>query len=118
MPTSLPALPRLQTCDESLPDTDSLLWLTFWPAAGKSCKWSRQRRTGPRARLDDGVDKMVRSSLLWREKEELHASVPGIGKVIAGHFWLKCRNLEGSIISKSQPSRAPKSRPTAQAKNF
>ena len=35
------------------------------------------------ARLDDDVDKMVRSSPLWREKEELLASVPGIGKVIA-----------------------------------
>lgn len=35
------------------------------------------------ARLDDDVDKMVRSSPLWREKEELLVSVPGIGKVIA-----------------------------------
>ena len=35
------------------------------------------------ARLDDDVDKMVRNSPLWREKEDLLASVPGVGKVIA-----------------------------------
>jgi transposase len=33
------------------------------------------------ARLDDDIDKMVRGSPLWREKEDLLASVPGIGKV-------------------------------------
>jgi len=35
------------------------------------------------ARLDDDIDKMVRGSPLWREKEDLLASVPGVGKVIA-----------------------------------
>jgi transposase len=35
------------------------------------------------ARLDDDVDRMIKSSPLWREKEELLASVPGVGKVIA-----------------------------------
>jgi transposase len=34
-------------------------------------------------RLDDDIDKMVQSSPLWREKEDLLSSVPGIGKVIA-----------------------------------
>ena len=34
-------------------------------------------------RLDDGIDTSVRGSPLWREKENLLASVPGIGKVIA-----------------------------------
>lgn len=35
------------------------------------------------ARLDDDVDEMVKGSPLWREKEELLSSVPGVGKVIA-----------------------------------
>ena len=35
------------------------------------------------ARLDDDIDKRVRGSPVWREKEELLASVPGVGKVIA-----------------------------------
>jgi transposase len=35
------------------------------------------------ARLDDDIDKSVKGSPLWREKEDLLASVPGIGKVIA-----------------------------------
>lgn len=36
-----------------------------------------------RARLDDGIDRMVKGSPLWREKEDLLASVPGVGKIIA-----------------------------------
>lgn len=35
------------------------------------------------ARLDGGIDAMIKASPLWREKEELLSSVPGIGKVIA-----------------------------------
>jgi transposase len=35
------------------------------------------------ARLDDDVDRMVKASPVWREKEDLLSSVPGIGKVIA-----------------------------------
>jgi transposase len=35
------------------------------------------------ARLDEGIDTTVKGSPLWREKENLLASVPGIGKVIA-----------------------------------
>jgi transposase len=35
------------------------------------------------ARLDDDIDRLVQASPLWREKEDLLASVPGIGKVIA-----------------------------------
>lgn len=35
------------------------------------------------AQLDDDVDKMVKGSPLWREKEDLLSSVPGVGKVIA-----------------------------------
>jgi transposase len=33
------------------------------------------------ARLDDDIDKMVRGSPLWREKEDLLSSVPGVGKI-------------------------------------
>lgn len=35
------------------------------------------------ARLDHDIDMMVKGSPLWREKEDLLASVPGVGKVIA-----------------------------------
>lgn len=35
------------------------------------------------ARLDEGIDTTVKGSPLWREKENLLASVPGIGRVIA-----------------------------------
>lgn len=35
------------------------------------------------ARLDDDLDKMVKASPVWREKEDLLASVPGVGKVVA-----------------------------------
>ena len=35
------------------------------------------------ARLDGGIDAKVKGSPLWREKEDLLASVPGVGKVIA-----------------------------------
>src|SRR6185436_9361992 len=35
------------------------------------------------ARLDQDIDTTVRGSPLWREKEDLLLSVPGIGKVIA-----------------------------------
>jgi transposase len=35
------------------------------------------------ARLEDDIDTMVKASPLWREKEDLLASVPGIGKTIA-----------------------------------
>lgn len=35
------------------------------------------------AALDGGIDGMIKASPLWREKEELLSSVPGIGKVIA-----------------------------------
>ena len=33
--------------------------------------------------LDDDIDKMVKGSPLWREKEDLLSSVPGVGPVIA-----------------------------------
>ncbi len=35
------------------------------------------------ARIEDGIDTMIKGSPLWREKEDLLASVPGIGKTIA-----------------------------------
>lgn len=35
------------------------------------------------ARLDDDIDRTVKGSPLWRENEDLLASVPGIGKLIA-----------------------------------
>ena len=35
------------------------------------------------AMLDGDIDKAVEASPLWREKEELLASVPGVGKVVA-----------------------------------
>jgi transposase len=35
------------------------------------------------ARLDQDIDTRVKGSALWREKEDLLASVPGVGKVIA-----------------------------------
>ena len=35
------------------------------------------------ARLDGDIDKMVKASPVWREKEDLLASVPGVGKVVA-----------------------------------
>jgi transposase len=35
------------------------------------------------ATLDDDIDRMIKASPVWREKEELLSSVPGIGKVIA-----------------------------------
>lgn len=35
------------------------------------------------ARLDGSIDGMVKGSPLWREKEELLSSVPGVGKIIA-----------------------------------
>ena len=35
------------------------------------------------ARLDRDIDSSVQGSPLWREKEELLASVPGVGKIIA-----------------------------------
>lgn len=35
------------------------------------------------ARLDDDIDKMVRGSPVWREKEDLLSSVPGVGKIVA-----------------------------------
>lgn len=35
------------------------------------------------ARLDDDIDRMVKASPLWLEKEQLLVSVPGVGKVIA-----------------------------------
>jgi len=34
-------------------------------------------------RLDDDIDTNVKGSPLWREKEDLLASVPGVGKIIA-----------------------------------
>ena len=34
-------------------------------------------------RLDDDIDGLIKSSPLWREKEELLTSVPGVGKIIA-----------------------------------
>lgn len=35
------------------------------------------------ARLDEDIDAMVKASPMWREKEELLTSVPGVGKIIA-----------------------------------
>jgi transposase len=35
------------------------------------------------ARLDDDIDRTVKGSPLWRENEDLLASVPGVGKLIA-----------------------------------
>ena len=35
------------------------------------------------AKLDDDIDRMIKASPLWREKEQLLSSVPGIGKIIA-----------------------------------
>lgn len=35
------------------------------------------------ARLDGMIDGMIKGSPLWREKEELLSSVPGVGKIIA-----------------------------------
>jgi transposase len=51
------------------------------------------------ARLDDDVDKMVRGSPMWREKEELLASVPGVGKVIARTIMAEMPEL-GSLTNK------------------
>src|SRR5262249_22111765 len=34
-------------------------------------------------RLDDDIDRMIKASPLWREKEDLLSSVPGVGKIVA-----------------------------------
>lgn len=35
------------------------------------------------AEIDGGIDQLVRSSPLWRQKEDLLQSVPGVGKIVA-----------------------------------
>jgi transposase len=57
------------------------------------------------ARLDDDVDRMIKSSPLWREKEELLASVPGVGRVIARTLLAEMPEL-GTLNNKQVASLA------------
>ena len=52
------------------------------------------------AELDGDIDDQVRGSPVWAEKEDLLASVPGIGPIIART--LNCLNLVRSIAARSQ----------------
>lgn len=47
------------------------------------------------AKLDGGIDGMIKASPLWREKEELLSSMPGIGKVIARTLLAEMPELGG-----------------------
>lgn len=51
------------------------------------------------ARLDGDIDTTVKASPIWREKEELLASVPGIGKIIARSMLAEMPEL-GSLSGK------------------
>ena len=52
--------------------------------------------------LDVLIDDQIRGSAVWVEKEDLLASVPGVGKTIARTLLPNCRNSVRSTVDRSR----------------
>lgn len=65
--------------------------------------------------LDADIDDHVRGSPVWAEKEDLLASVPGVGPVIARTLIAELPELEGSTAARSRRSPGSRRGPVSQA---
>lgn len=54
--------------------------------------------------LNDDIDDAVRGTPAWAEKEDLLASVPGVGPIVARTLMPSCPNSAASTASRSRPS--------------
>jgi transposase len=65
-------------------------------------RWLEKRLSG----LDEELGTMIRDTPIWRERDELLRSVPGVGTVLSRTCSPTCPNWENSIASRSPPWRA------------
>jgi transposase len=65
--------------------------------------------------IDEDIGTLVRGSPIWREKEDLLVSFPGIGNTLARTLWPRCPSLASSPAARSQAWSVSRPSPVSRA---